>query len=83
MTILVSMPKTSVHENHCLVFAQNNVRFPWQSTDMNPESETVSKKETPYLYFRFRIFTSNAGHAMMSLLGCHFISHLRLPKPIS
>jgi len=34
---VMPMPKTSMHENNCLVFLQYDVRTPWQPFAMQPK----------------------------------------------
>ena len=72
---LVTMPKTSVHENHSFVFPHNDVRFARQSLVVESVSKTSTEKVFPDNELWSRVFSTDSRHAMMPLFRSHLVSH--------
>lgn len=77
----MAMPEATVNEDDGLIFRQNNVGLPWEVFGMKSVTVTMMPECLTYKLFRLYVFGPNMRHAVMPLLGRHYIRHIFiLPK---
>ena len=68
---LVTVPKTTVHEDYSAVLAEHKVGMSGKSGIKQPVTETVGKQEFPHYHFRPGIPAPYCGHAFVPLFSGH------------
>lgn len=74
-TTLMPVPKTSVDENYCFIFRQDNIGCSRQVFDMYPKAQAIGVQKTANHNFGARILAANSSHTIMALLRCHPVCH--------
>ena len=62
----MAMPETTVHEDNCLIFRQNNIRPSRQVGHIQAISVTKLPKSFPNEHLGFRVLSSDVRHAKVS-----------------
>ena len=78
-TAIVAVPETAV--NKTTVLGQNDVGLSWKILDVEPVPETAMPQELTHHVFRFCVFGPDMRHAVMPLLGHHYVRHITLTVP--
>lgn len=72
---LMSMPKTTMNKNYCMIAGAYNIWFPSQLSNINFKSKSMSVQPTPHHYLRFSIFIPNTGHHPASGWPIYYVIH--------
>lgn len=75
LTVIMSMPETTVDKYAGSIFSQHQVWMSWQSWIVQPVSKTMAPQIFAHKNFRLRVFRSNRSHCIVPLLWCHFIHY--------
>jgi len=77
-TSVMAMPKTSMDKYHCPAPWKNQVRCPWQFSNVKLVSEAFVEKISSDEEFWFRVFALDHRHVVAS---CFFIVDIKHTKP--
>ena len=75
LTAFVTVPKATIDEDDCLVFAQYNVGGARQALDVYAVAVAMGVQVTSHNQFRFCILALDARHALVPLLFAHSVCH--------
>ncbi len=71
----VTMPKATIDEDDCLVFAQYNVGGTGQALDVYAVAVAMGVQVTSHNQFWFCVLALDARHALVPLFFCHPVCH--------
>jgi len=66
----MTVPEAAMHEDHGLVFRQNNIWFARQILDVQAEAIAEAMEQRPDYLFRLCVFAGDGLHVAASLLRC-------------
>lgn len=67
---LMTVPKAAVYKNTGSIFAENDIRFPGKTGNVESIAEAIVEKVVADKQFRLCAFAVNPAHAKMALQGC-------------
>ena len=70
VTILMTMPKATIHKDTRTILAKHNVRRAWQSAIVHTITEAAGKEIPPHHHLWLRILGMNRSHYLATLLLC-------------
>ena len=75
MASLVTVPETSMHENHLFALAENQIRRAWQIAPVQSVSVAHAMYEAPHGHFGTGAVASNKRHSFAAFLWREGIGH--------
>lgn len=69
------MPETTMHEYHCSVFRQNDIRAAWQITTIYTKAKTQRMYQLSYKNFRLSMRSFHRAHDTTSYLALKLSHH--------
>ena len=73
LATFMTVPEAAIHKNYGSVFREDNVWLFWKPGIVFPVTKPLSKQILSDYFFRFGVFTTNAGHIVAALLQGMYI----------
>lgn len=73
--VFVAVPKATIDEDDCLVFAQYNVGGTGQALDVYAVAVAMGVQVTAHNYLGLGVLAFDARHALVPLFFCHPVCH--------
>lgn len=77
LAVFMTMPKTSMNEYDCLVFAKNDIWFARQILIVQSIAKSMRVQITAHKHFRLSVVTPDSGHIAAALFWCFNIGHIQ------